>query len=68
MKKLSLLFSFSLLLSSLIAQTAGESIDVTHYAIHVNELNFGTLPTIRCKGRPLLTLRLLLRFLKLFWN
>ena len=40
MKKLSLLFSFSLLLSSLIAQTAGESIDVTHYAIHVNELNF----------------------------
>ena len=40
MKKLSLLFSFSLLLSSLIAQTAGEGIDVTHYAIHVNELNF----------------------------
>ena len=40
MKKLSLLFTFCLLLSSLVAQTAGEGIDVTHYAIHVNELNF----------------------------
>ena len=37
-----LLFSLSLLLSFAMvqAQTAGENIDVTHYAIHVNELNF----------------------------
>ena len=34
--------AFALLLpwSALIAQTAGEGIDVTHYAIHVNELDF----------------------------
>jgi aminopeptidase N len=37
-----LLLSLALLLSFTLmqAQTAGENIDVTHYAIHVNELNF----------------------------
>ena len=42
MKRLTLTLAFCLLfgLSSLIAQTAGDGIDVTHYAIHVNELNF----------------------------
>ena len=42
MKRLSLILAFSLLfgMSSLIAQTAGEGIDVTHYGIHINELNF----------------------------
>ena len=42
MKKFSLILAFGLLfgMSSLIAQTAGEGIDVTHYGIHINELNF----------------------------
>ena len=38
-----LLFSLTLLLSFAMAQaqTAGEGIDVAHYGIHINELNFG---------------------------
>lgn len=42
MKRLSLLMVFLLALSFVTtkAQTAGENIDVTHYAIHINELNF----------------------------
>ena len=42
MKRLSLILAFSLLfgMSSLIAQTAGEGIDVTHYGIHVWDFDF----------------------------
>ena len=40
MKRLSVLLALFLLMSFAKAQTAGENIDVTHYAIHVNELNF----------------------------
>ena len=42
MKRLTLLLLIVLLhpLSSLFAQTAGEGIDVTHYGIHINQLNF----------------------------
>ena len=40
MKKLSLLLMLTMLFATAKAQTAGEGIDVTHYAIHVNELNF----------------------------
>ena len=42
MKRLSLLMVFLLALSFVTtkAQTAGENIDVTHYVIHINELNF----------------------------
>ena len=40
MKKLLVILSLLLSISILSAQTAGEGIDVTHYVIHVNELNF----------------------------
>ena len=41
MKKLSLILTMLLLpFVAMKAQTAGENIDVTHYAIHINELNF----------------------------
>lgn len=40
MKKLTFLLALLLTLPFAQAQTAGENIDVTHYAIHVNELNF----------------------------
>ena len=35
-----LLMAFLLPISVLMAQTIGENIDVTHYEIHVNDLNF----------------------------
>lgn len=40
MKRLSLFLALLLTWPFAQAQTAGENIDVTHYAIHVNELNF----------------------------
>ena len=40
MKKLSLLLMLMLFFAMAKAQTAGENIDVTHYAVHINELNF----------------------------
>ena len=40
MKKLSFLLAFLVLMNFAQAQTAGEGINVTHYAIHINELNF----------------------------
>lgn len=40
MKQLSLFLALLLTWPFAQAQTAGENIDVTHYAIHVNELNF----------------------------
>ena len=40
MKKLSLLLILALLVSFAKAQTAGENINVTHYEIHINELDF----------------------------
>ena len=42
MKKLSLILCLCLMLSgsSLIAQTAGENIDVTHYEIHIGDFDF----------------------------
>lgn len=42
MKKLTFLLALLLTLPFAQAQTAGENIDVTHYAIHVNELNFSS--------------------------
>lgn len=40
MKKLFLLLSLTLLVLFVNAQTAGENINVTHYEIHINELDF----------------------------
>ena len=40
MKRLSLFLALLLTWPFAQAQTVGENIDVTHYAIHVNELNF----------------------------
>ena len=40
MKRLFLSLALLLAFATVQAQTAGEGIDVTHYAIHLNEVNF----------------------------
>ena len=40
MKRFAFILALLFSLSSLIAQTAGENIDVTHYEIHVGDFNF----------------------------
>ena len=64
MKKLFLILSF-LLPFTLVAQTVGENIDVTHYEIHVGDFDLATEP---CKEKPLLTLRPQPRCSKSFSN